>query len=105
MALITYQLTVRRICEVPRRKFTSVLRILHITKYTKVFFIVKNLIKNLTLPKVMSKESQSNVKGKYKERVVNVCLFFTCRTKAKYLLLIIPRTLYGILKKTNKGLS
>ena len=89
---------VRRICEVPRRKFTSVLRILHITKYTKVFFILKSLLKNLN-------PIQSNVKGMYKERVMNVCLHFTCRTKAKYRLLIIPRTLYGILKKTNKGLS
>ena len=36
--------TVRRICEVPRRKFASVLGILHITKYTKVFFILKSLL-------------------------------------------------------------
>ena len=55
--------------------------------------------------KGMSKESQRNVKGKSKERVMNVCLYFTCRIKARCLLLIIPRTLYGILKKTNKGLS
>ena len=55
--------------------------------------------------KGMSKECQRKVKGKSKERVMNVCLYFTCRIKARYLLLITPRTLYGILKKANKGLS
>ena len=49
--------------------------------------------------------TQRKVKGMYKERVMNVFLHFTCRIKARYLLLIIPRTLYGILKKTNEGLS
>ena len=51
------------------------------------------------------KQCQRKVKGMYKERVVNVCLHFTCRDKGKILAFIIPRTLYGILKKTNKGLS
>ena len=56
------RITVRRICEVPRMKFTSVLGILHTTKYTKVLLILKSLLKkNLTLPKAMSKESQRNV--------------------------------------------
>ena len=45
------------------------------------------------------KQCQSNVKGKYKERVVNVCLFFTCRTKAGYLLLIIPELYMAFWRK------
>ena len=43
-------------------------------------------------------------KGKSKERVMNVCLHITWDKRANTYSYY-TRTLYGVLKKTNKGLS